>query len=754
MKNILCNLTFCLLVTFASGQFMETNYAGRSVISSSGEKTPIVEISGFPECNPGIFLSQDANTSLYAVDSSTNPFTFTSIGSPADLAYNATGYNPKDGFLYAIKRGFPSTMLKIDPTTGMVEDLGEIEGLPSIMWFVIRYVSGDIDDNGNYYVLSYPNADNNQQNLYKINIENRTATLIRLTESLSTFDFAYNINDGKLYGVHIINYGNSDSSIRKSQLYSIDPTTGAVSFIGSANDDAGVVGAMYGAAGHIYGAKNMGGLYKYNTTTGERTFISSSPFSNTENDGAHCVSLPLIFSTDLYVTKTDGKSYYTAGSSTTYTIVAGNNGPFGVQGAIVTDHVPAGIPAENVSYTAVVSGGASSGITGTVAGSINDVISLPVGGKVTYTVKVHIPASLTGNLTNIVSIASPPDSNDLDPNNNIATDTNINVGTCVRPGDFTSDGQPTKIGITTQTKQQLWPGNIPNGFLALESKDKGMVISRVLNSAKITDPKEGMLIYDITDKCVKLHNGTVWNCIKNTCDPLVEAPRKIRIGSFAGYTIGKSNFSAYNSQLTNLSNYGPTGTFKGITGFEFSDLSSAVLTSNTGDQLKNSYDIINTGYSSMTSVQAQHVADFVKEGGVAIINLDNTAYNFNPILTAFGIIGSNGNGAVSAISSSVNELSNVFGNTKNISLSGAATQGRVLANQLPSASTVYANETVTGGGVAVWTIGGDFKGKVIFVWDEGLFRASTIAETIIDTPQERFVHNLMAYALIQLGFQP
>ncbi len=325
---------------------------------------------------------------------------------------------------------------------------------------------------------------------------------------------------------------------------------------------------------------------------------------------------------------------------------------------------------------------------------------------------------------------------------------------CTNPAATGTPDGYTKIGITTQTKQQLWPGNIPNGFLALESKDKGMVISRVLNSAKITDPKEGMLIYDITDKCVKLHNGTVWNCIKNTCDPLVEAPRKIRIGSFAGYTIGKSNFSAYNSQLTNLSNYGPTGTFKGITGFEFSDLSSAVLTSNTGDQLKNSYDIINTGYSSMTSVQAQHVADFVKEGGVAIINLDNTAYNFNPILTAFGIIGSNGNGAVSAISSSVNELSNVFGNTKNISLSGAATQGRVLANQLPSASTVYANETVTGGGVAVWTIGGDFKGKVIFVWDEGLFRASTIAETIIDTPQERFVHNLMAYALIQLGFQP
>lgn len=328
------------------------------------------------------------------------------------------------------------------------------------------------------------------------------------------------------------------------------------------------------------------------------------------------------------------------------------------------------------------------------------------------------------------------------------------VKDCTKPGDFSTAGIPTNSGITTQTKQQVWPENIPNGFLALESNTKGMVITRVQNSTKITEPKEGMIIYNIDAKCVQLYNGTIWNCIKNTCDPVVEPPRKIRIGRFASYTIGSGQFPAYDSQLTNVSNYGPTGTFKGVTGFEFSDLSTT-LASSTGSQLKSNYDIINTGYTSITSVQAQHVADFVKEGGVAIINLDrSSAYNFNPILTAFGITGSNGNGAISALSSPVNEMSNVFGDTKNIDLSGAATQGRVLANQLPSTSTIYATEKTAGGGVAVWTIGGDFKGKVIFVWDEGIFRASSIADTVINTPQEKFVHNLMAYALVQLGFQP
>ncbi|MGL4584710.1 MAG: hypothetical protein ACRCVU_17220, partial [Flavobacterium sp.] len=196
---------------------------------------------------------------------------------------------------------------------------------------------------------------------------------------------------------------------------------------------------------------------------------------------------------------------------------------------------------------------------------------------------------------------------------------------CTNPAiGGTPDGY-TNVGITTQTKQQVWPENIPNGFIALESNTKGMVITRVQNSAKITEPKEGMLIYNIDEKCVQLYNGSVWKCIKNTCDPVVEPPRKIKIGSFASYAIGKANFPDYNSQLTNVSNYGPTGTFKGVIGFEFSDLPSTTLTNSTGSQLKSNYDIINTGYSSITSVQAQNVADFVKEGGVAIINLDTSS---------------------------------------------------------------------------------------------------------------------------------
>lgn len=72
-------------------------------------------------------------------------------------------------------------------------------------------------------------------------------------------------------------------------------------------------------------------------------------------------------------------------------------------------------------------------------------------------------------------------------------------------------------GVTTlAVKRAGWPDDVPNGFIALESKNKGFVITRT-TSGSIANPIEGMLIYDTTDNCFKLYNGTVWNCISKTC---------------------------------------------------------------------------------------------------------------------------------------------------------------------------------------------------------------------------------------------
>ena len=91
---------------------------------------------------------------------------------------------------------------------------------------------------------------------------------------------------------------------------------------------------------------------------------------------------------------------------------------------------------------------------------------------------------------------------------------------CTNPGLEGTPDEYTKVGITVQQKKTEWPENIPNGWIALESREKGFVITRVQNSDAIEEAKEGMLIYDIEANCVKLYNGTIWNCIKNTCYPL------------------------------------------------------------------------------------------------------------------------------------------------------------------------------------------------------------------------------------------
>ena len=101
--------------------------------------------------------------------------------------------------------------------------------------------------------------------------------------------------------------------------------------------------------------------------------------------------------------------------------------------------------------------------------------------------------------------------------------------TCTNPGSTAIGGNPTKVGITVQQKQETWPESIKNGFIALQSQNKGMVITRVatvgggtggapnLTTDSIKDPKEGMLVYDLTADCVKLYNGTIWKCLAKDC---------------------------------------------------------------------------------------------------------------------------------------------------------------------------------------------------------------------------------------------
>jgi|GEM_PF-1458080 len=99
---------------------------------------------------------------------------------------------------------------------------------------------------------------------------------------------------------------------------------------------------------------------------------------------------------------------------------------------------------------------------------------------------------------------------------------------CTQPGTA-GTALTSSVGITTKGNPTVsdWPQSVPNGYLVLDSENKGMVITH-MTTAQINalTPVEGMLVYDTTAGCVKLYRGTNpgvnptvtgWVCIERIC---------------------------------------------------------------------------------------------------------------------------------------------------------------------------------------------------------------------------------------------
>jgi len=114
-------------------------------------------------------------------------------------------------------------------------------------------------------------------------------------------------------------------------------------------------------------------------------------------------------------------------------------------------------------------------------------------------------------------------------------------GYCYKPGITAGTALDTKVGITSLGRAGAentdnWPMVRKGGWLALEAKTKGFVPNRVKFNASnqpvaadgvtpvITVPVEGMMVYDITNKCMKIYTlkegdtSMAWHCISTqTC---------------------------------------------------------------------------------------------------------------------------------------------------------------------------------------------------------------------------------------------
>ncbi|UXN73586.1 hypothetical protein N8D56_22820 [Devosia sp. A8/3-2] len=162
-------------------------------------------------------------TTLYQFNTASNPFVFNPLGSTAGHAYNAIAMNPVDNYIYGMSTNGTQTVLLRIGSDGQGVNLGVVSGgginANLTPWHV--YNNGEIAPDGSYYVMS---SAVNTSTLFRINLATLTATAIPLSQAPITADIAR--HNGLLYG-------RRDAS---GQLYSINPSTGAVVPVGSSSN--------------------------------------------------------------------------------------------------------------------------------------------------------------------------------------------------------------------------------------------------------------------------------------------------------------------------------------------------------------------------------------------------------------------------------------------------------------------------------------------------------------------------------------
>ncbi len=190
-----------------------------------------------------------------------------------------------------------------------------------------------------------------------------------------------------------------------------------------------------------------------NTATVSSAAIDPVPGNNSATDtdtiipigcqgGGNCTA-------DLSITKTDGLTTVNPGQMITYTIVASNLGPTGVNGAIVTDNFVPAISTPAPTWTCVGAGGGTCPAGG--SGNINALVNLPVNGTATFTVMATVSPTATFAFSNTARITPPVGATDPVPGNNSARDTDA---VCTAPGPTTN------YTSSTQTGQTIPPGGV------------------------------------------------------------------------------------------------------------------------------------------------------------------------------------------------------------------------------------------------------------------------------------------------------
>lgn len=218
------------------------------------------------------------------------------------------------------------------------------------------------------------------------------------------------------------------------------------------------------------------------------------------------------------------------------------NTTYNILGTVFQDNnsgTPDGIPLDNITVELLNNSGAVIASTATNYDGAYIFSGLANGA---YRVRVILPTTPTYQHVSSTD-ATPTDGNTI-VNVANANRLNVNFGLyfdkCFKSAPITSGGLPTNHGITALSRAgdngdgnttNDWPMVRKGAWTALEAKTKGFVINRVAANYEpplddgqvptITNPVKGMMIYDTTNKCLKIYTGTTWKCFNVQTCPVV-----------------------------------------------------------------------------------------------------------------------------------------------------------------------------------------------------------------------------------------
>ena len=127
---------------------------------------------------------------------------------------------------------------------------------------------------------------------------------------------------------------------------------------------------------------------------------------------------------DVGVTLGDGVGEIEPGDAITYTLTVTNHGSDVVTGEAVTSAFDAQLMA--IAWTCAGTSGATCTASG--SGDIADLVDLPAGAAVTYTIEATVDANASGTATSSATVAAPAGYFDPNPSDDEAIDADVIVG--------------------------------------------------------------------------------------------------------------------------------------------------------------------------------------------------------------------------------------------------------------------------------------------------------------------------------------